>query len=506
MVYDATVPMEEVKRCILCHEASCSENCPKGAEPAQLIRSLYFHNEIGAASRIARENPCIDCSAPCEKACRLLDAPIKIRTILSALSEDQKQMEQLPLEPADLSCKFCGIRLENPFLLSSSVVASSYEMIARAFEMGWAGAAYKTLCDFIPREASPRFAVLRGDGKSFYGFKNIEQLSCNDMKKDLEIIARLKHDFPNKVIFASIMGRNEDEWTSLARRCEEAGADLIECNFSCPNMEQGGLGVDIGQSPELVAKYTAAARRGCSIPILAKLTPNVADMTPMAIAAIQNGADGLAAINTIKSIMGMNLDTYAAEPSVRGLSGVGGYSGKAVKPIALRFIWEMAAHPALKNVPITGMGGIETWEDAVDFLVLGAQNVQITTAVMQYGYRIIDDLLDGLSCYMGEKSITRVADLVGMGVDNVIALDELERGSIRYPKFLRKHCIGCGRCYLACRDGGHNAIEMKEDKPILRVQSCVGCQLCVAVCPNGAISGSSRRRPAPLERGAAETS
>lgn len=234
---------------------------------------------------------------------------------------------------------------------------------------------------YSPGGLPPRYSALSGE-HCFYGFKNIEQLSCDSLEEDLDIIRRLKLDYPGKVIIASIMGRDEGEWARLARLTEQAGADMVECNFSCPNMEQDGLGADVGQSPEAVERYTAAARRGCSIPLLAKLTPNVGDMRPMARAARRGGADGLAVINTVKSIMGMNLDTYATSPSVKGLSGVGGYSGKAVKPIALRFIWELASDSQWPIPPISGMGGIETWRDAVEFLLLGADHVQITTAVM----------------------------------------------------------------------------------------------------------------------------
>lgn len=278
---------------------------------------------------------------------------------------------------------------------------------------------------------------------------------------------------------------------SAARLCAEAGADFIECNFSCPNLEQGGLGSDVGQDADLVRRCTAAAKAGCSIPVLAKLTPNVGDMVPIALAAKAGGADGLAVINTVKSIMDMNLDTYASAPSVRGLSGVGGYSGKAVKPIALRFVWELAGAPSL-HLPISGMGGIETWRDAAEFLLLGAGCLQVTTAVMQYGYRIIDDLVDGLSAYLAEKGLRHVEDLVGLGVGNVTGLDNLERGSIQYPRFERGRCVGCGRCALSCRDGGHSAIELRGGRPILKAKACVGCHLCVAVCPMGAIRPGKR--------------
>lgn len=493
MVFHVSVPKHEVLRCLLCHDAPCTKNCPHSIAPDSLLRSLRFENEIAAAERMPQLDCCAGCDAPCENACLLPERPVAIKAVLTALHQDKQHMEPLPSEAPNLSCTFCGVRLENPFLLSSSVVASSYEMLARAFRFGWAGAAYKTLCNFIPREASPRFSVVRNEETSFYGFKNIEQLSCNSLEEDLRIIARLKQEFPHKVIFASIMGRDEEEWTRLASRCQDAGADLVECNFSCPNMEQRGLGSEIGQNPDQVERLTAAARRGCTIPILAKLTPNVGDMIPAAQAALRGGADGLSAINTIKSIMGTSLDTYATSPSVRGLSGVGGYSGRAVKPIALRFVWELASHPALNGVPISGVGGIESWRDATEFLLLGAQNVQITTAVMQYGYRIIDDLLSGLSCYLREKGLHSVKELIGLGIASVAPLSALERGSVQYPKFLRGSCLGCGRCYLSCRDGGHDAIVLTGGHAALNPKRCVGCHLCVAVCPAGAISGQGKR-------------
>ena len=492
MIFQSVLSSEETGRCLLCHDAPCTRACPHGLDPAGLIRSIRFDNEIGAAGRLPAALPCADCASPCEAACLRREYPVRIRRVCEALADDRTRMEDVGGAAVDLSCTFCGVKLENPFLLSSSVVASTYEKMARAFDLGWAGACFKTICSFIPREASPRYSALSGGG-SFYGFKNIEQLSSNSLEEDLDIIRRLKDDYPGKVIIASIMGRDEAEWTELARLVQQAGADMVECNFSCPNMEEGGLGVDIGQSPEAVAKFTAAARRGCTIPLLAKLTPNVGDMTPMAIAAVKSGADALAAINTVKSIMGMNLDTYATSPSVRGLSGVGGYSGRAVKPIALRFIWELASCPQLRGVPISGMGGIDTWRDAVEFLLLGANHVQITTSVMQYGYRIIDDLLEGLTLYLREKALTRVSDLEGLGVQNVAALEELERTSILLPRFDRNRCVGCGRCYLSCRDGGHEALTMKNGRPVLDPRSCVGCHLCVLVCPEQAISGYGKR-------------
>lgn len=492
MIWNATYPRGELDRCLICHDAPCTRACPRQLDPARQLRSARFDNAMGAALRLAGAGCPDDCAAPCERACVLAPQPVAIKRICTALGRDAAQLGDLGDAPVELECEFCGVRLVNPFLLSSSVVASDYERIARAFEMGWAGACYKTLCNFIPREASPRYSALSGE-REFYGFKNIEQLSGNPLDEDLAIIARLKRDYPGRAIIASIMGRDDAEWEQLARLAQQAGADMIECNFSCPNMEQDGLGVDVGQSPEAVARYTAAARRGCTVPLLAKLTPNVADMTPMARAAVRSGADGLAAINTVKSIMGMNLDTYATSPQVRGLSGVGGYSGRAVKPIGLRFIWELAACPELAGVPLAGMGGIETWRDAVEYMLLGAGHVQVTTAVMQFGYRIIDDLRQGLTLYLREKALRRPGELVGLAVQNVKALDELERGSVLLPRFDRRRCVGCGRCHVSCRDGGHNALELRDGRPVLRPRLCVGCHLCVLVCPMHAISGFGRR-------------
>ncbi|MBQ6866655.1 MAG: NAD-dependent dihydropyrimidine dehydrogenase subunit PreA, partial [Clostridia bacterium] len=389
----------------------------------------------------------------------------------------------------------CGIPLESPFLLSSSVVASTYDMCARAFEAGWAGAAFKTICSFDIHEASPRFSAITGDNGTIVGFKNVEQLSDHSVAENMEIFRRLKQDFPTKFILASIMGQNEAEWEELSRLCEENGADAIELNFSCPNMMDDGLGSDIGQVPELVERFTAAARRGTSIPILAKLTPNVAAMSPAAEAARRGGADGIAAINTIKSIIGVSPHTYVSAPAVRGMSAVGGYSGNAVKPIALRFIAELGKNPKLQGLHVSAMGGIETWRDALEFIHLGAGSIQVTTAVMQYGYRIIEDLKAGLAYYLAEKGFGSVKEARGLALDSISdTTDVLERDTVVFPKFHREKCIGCGRCVVSCADGGHQAIRLDGDRrPILDGKKCVGCHLCVLVCPQRAISSSRKR-------------
>ncbi len=486
----------EMLNCVLCNDAPCDKACPLKLEPSRQLRSIWFANDGGAALRLAAECSCAECLAPCEDAC-LRSGLVPIKKLLSRLTMEvfpKLPLERMPEENI-LCTELCGVPLENPFLLSSSVVASNYDMCARAFEAGWAGAAFKTICTLDIHEASPRFSAIKGAGGTFMGFKNIEQLSDHSVPENMEVFRRLKKEYPTKFILASIMGQNEKEWEELSRTCEENGADAIELNFSCPNMMEGGLGSDIGQVPDLVERFTAAARKGTKLPILAKLTPNVAEMSPAAEAAKRGGADGLAAINTIKSVMEIDLDTYVSSPNVHGKSAVGGYSGRAVKPIALRFIAELAQNPKLSGMHISGMGGIETWRDALEFMLLGAGSVQVTTSVMQYGYRIIEDLKSGLACFLTEKGCQHVEDIRGRALANVsYTTDSLERDSIVYPKFDRKKCMGCGRCEISCADGGHQAIHLNAMRqPVLDGKRCVGCHLCVLVCPEGAIWGTGKR-------------
>ena len=494
-MFERKIMRSDMLRCALCADAPCSAACAK-LDPAGLLRSIWFNVENAAAARMTDSNPCIDCPAPCEAAC-VRPHQVPIRELITRLHADVRPQLDIPL-PEDegrLQTELCGVTLENPFLLSSSVVASTYDMCSRAFEAGWAGVCFKTICSFDIHEASPRFSAITGDNGSIIGFKNIEQLSDHSVAENMEIFRRLKENYPTKFILASIMGENDADWERLARLCEENGADAIELNFSCPNMAEGGLGSDIGQVPELVERFTAAARRGAKIPILAKLTPNVATMSPAAEAALRGGANGIAAINTIKSIIGVNPHTYVSSPAVHGMSAVGGYSGNAVKPIALRFIAEMGHNPALKDMHLSAMGGVESWSDALEYIMMGAGSIQVTTAVMQYGYRIIDDLKSGLNLYLTEKGLDSVAQVKGVGLDCVSdTTDVLERDTIVYPRFNAKKCIGCGRCVISCADGGHQAISLTEDrKPRMDAKKCVGCHLCVLVCPQKAITSSGRR-------------
>ncbi len=489
------ISRSDMIQCALCADAPCTAACME-MDPASLLRNIWFENEQVAVSRLPESNPCLTCRAPCERHC-VRPSEVQIRELINRLYYQVKPLceTQLPSDESRLACDFCGIPLENPFLLASSVVASTYDMCARAFEAGWAGAAFKTICSMDIKEVSPRFSAISGGDGSIMGFKNIEQLSDQSVDENMEIIRKLKKKYPSKFILASIMGKDEAEWGELARLCEKNGADAVELNFSCPNMAEGGLGSDIGQVPELVERFTRAAKKACGIPVLAKLTPNVAEMSSAAEAAKRGGADGISAINTIKSVMDLNVHTYVASPAVHGRSSFGGYSGNAVRPIALRFISELAQNKALKGMHISGMGGIETWNDALEFILLGSGTVQVATAVMQYGYRIIDDLKAGLNLYLTEKGFSSVKEAIGLGLDSLSeSTDVLERDTIVYPSIDPARCIGCGRCTISCADGGHSALKLDENRrPVLNGRRCVGCHLCRLVCPQGAITPGVKR-------------
>ena len=493
LMYNDISIIEEASGCLLCNNAPCTKACPYGLEVDTIIRSIRFENYAGAAAKIPENVPCVVCKTKeCMKAClkQKINRPVDIdEIIINAFIYKKEKLEEV-----DLSINFCGIKCENPFFLSSSVVGSNYEMVAKAFDMGWAGVAFKTIGTFVPNEVSPRFDALRKEAVPFIGFENIEQISDHTLEENVQFLKQLKEDYPTKIIVASIMGQNEDEWTYLAQLMSEAGADIIECNFSCPHMAANGLGSDVGQNPELVAAYTRAVRKGTDIPVLAKMTPNIGNMEIPAIAAINAGADGIAAINTIKSIININLDSFVSAPEVKGKTSVGGYSGKAVKPIALRFIHSMKNCNELKDIPVSGMGGIETWRDAAEFMALGCENIQVTTSVMQYGYRVIDDMLEGMKYYLSSHGYKSIKEIVGKALPQIVPAEKLDRDSICMPKFDRSKCLGCGRCYLSCYDGGHQALSQHQatGKPVLIADKCVGCHLCVTVCPVKAISQGTR--------------
>ena len=384
----------------------------------------------------------------------------------------------------DLSIEFLGVKCENPFFLSSSPVCSNYEMIKKAFEAGWGGVYYKTLGIFIPDECSPRFDISSKESTVWTGFKNMEQISDKPLELNLEYIKRLKEEFPTKVMAVSIMGSNEEEWRILAKKVTEAGADIIECNFSCPQMTSHAMGSDVGQNPELVEQYTRAVVESTHLPVVAKMTPNIGNMEVPAMAAVKGGAKGIAAINTIKAITNIDVENMTAMPVVNAKSSISGYSGAAVKPIALRFITQLKQHPELKDIPITGIGGIETWKDVVEFLLVGSANLQVTTSVMQYGYRIVEDMISGLSHFMDDYGFEKLEDMIGLALPNIVPAEDLDRSFKIIPSIDEDKCVGCGRCYVSCFDAAHQAIDWDKDnrKQIIN-DNCVGCHLCLNVCP-----------------------
>ena len=478
---------EEASRCLLCVDAPCSKQCKKG-DPARAIRAIRFGNEALAGRWVAE---CNDQELEAaERACIHYDRPIRIKELLRSVGYETTAADTAP----SLSIDFCGIRCENPFFLASSAVCTNYEMVARAFDAGWAGVFYKTICLQDIREVSPRFDAMHNDGTSdFFGFRNMEQLSENPASVDFDILRRLKQDYPTKVVVASIMGQTEEEWIELAKMAEEAGVDAVELNFSCPQMRLAGMGSDVGQNPELVLFYTAYVKRTVKIPVIPKMTPNITHMRMPALGAYFAGADAISAINTVKSV------TMSPEAAVNGKLTISGYSGPAVKPIALRFIYQLASHKVFdgshgKRIELSGIGGIETWKDALEFIQLGCGNVQVCTAVMEYGYRIIDDLKMGLQTYMAERQISRLQELVGEQLPNFVMPSDLDRDTKVYPKIDRERCIGCGRCYISCRDGGHQAIafDAEAHQPRIIGTKCVGCHLCRLVCPTGAIGLTKR--------------
>lgn len=486
--------LDQAGRCLLCYNSPCSKAC-KSIDTGKAIRSYYFKNTQGASLQLAGTPNCASCTTQaCRKVCLRgrVDNPIDIPFLISHIGQSQTASVSSSGSEPSLEIEFCGFRCENPFVLASSVITSTYDMCASALRAGWGGVATKTISYHKSREVSPRFDVSYKSAGHFGGFRNLEQLSEHPVERDFEWVKRLKRDFPSKLIIVSIMGSNEAEWQELARLTTQSGADIIECNFSCPQMTQGGMGSDMGQNSHLVRQYTKATRRGSTLPIIAKLTPNLSAPDEFVKAAIEGGADGIAGINTIKSLT--NVDFQSADNAgIFGKTAVSGYSGRAVRPIALRFMHDTALILPPAQHTMSGMGGIETWRDAMDFIMIGCANVQVCTAVMEYGQRIIEDLTEGMQLFLKSRGLTSLNSLVGSALERIVAPADLDRQSIVYPQFNKTTCIGCNRCFVSCTDGGHQAIALTNGRlPMLIEHKCVGCHLCRLVCPVGSITQRER--------------
>lgn len=461
--------------CYLCNDAPCAKVC-KHLDLDRILLGVRLKNERYIASILPKTNPCLKCKGDCEKSCLCLNK-VNIKDLIKALYELKKECPTIKLDPKKIAVDFFGKKIDNPFMLSSSCVSASYEQCVNAFKAGWSGVCYKTLTYSDIHETSPRFAAIKNRDNTIAAFKNIEQLSTHSVKENLAIFRKLKKQFPNKIIIASIMGRNEKEWAKLAHECELAGADAIELNLSCPNMNDKKLGSSIGQVPSLIEKYTKAVKKAVKIPVLSKLTPNVQEIIIGALAAKKGHTDGVTAINTVKSLI---------DPKTNNIkfAAIGGLSGNAVRPLALKAISEIKQNKNTKDLYISATGGCETFLDAINFFALGANSIQITTAIMEYGYRIIDDLKNGLLYYMQTNGIKNLDELIGSELNKVVTLQQCPRDIVNFPQFDYAKCVGCGRCYISCRDGGHDAITLTKDKkPILNAKKCVGCHLCKIVCP-----------------------
>jgi len=394
------------------------------------------------------------------------------------------------MKKPNLAVDFCGVRFPNPFVLAAAPPTDDAEMIARGFEAGWAGAVVKTLgLEHVEVNlVSPMMVGLDYEDKKLVALQNIDLISDRDIREVLPEVRELKKSYPDRIVIVSIMASTEAEWKEITRRVQEAGADMIECSFSCPHgMPERGMGSAVGQNAELTYERAKWVAEAAEIPVLIKLTPNVTDMRPVAEKVKEAGAEGVTAINTVKGLIGFDLDTMAPIPSVEGYSTEGGISGPAIKPIALRFVADVARDV---GIPVAGVGGVVTWKDAVEFLLAGAGIVAVCTAVMRYGYDIIEELNEGLLLYLEDKGLTSPMDLVGKGLPKIVGHGELSRDSKVLAAVDEDTCIGCGACVIACRDGGHQAIEFAgpdagEDARIPKVgdEKCIGCGFCRTVCP-----------------------
>ena len=390
---------------------------------------------------------------------------------------------------ADLTTEFLGIKSPNPFWLASAPPTDKEYNVRRAYEAGWGGVVWKTLGSEGPPVVNvngPRYGAIYGADRRLLGLNNIELITDRPLQTNLEEITRVKKDYPDRALIVSIMVPCEEQaWKDILPLVEETGADGIELNFGCPHgMAERGMGSAVGQVPEYIQMVTEWCKKYYSKPVIVKLTPNITDVRFPARAANAGGADAVSLINTINSITSVDLDMMAPQPTIGGKGTHGGYCGPAVKPIAMNMVAEIARDPETRGLPISGIGGVTTWRDAAEFMALGAGNVQVCTAAMTYGFKVVQEMISGLSQWMDEKGYQSTADFIGSAVPNVTDWQYLDLNYVTKAKIDQDACIKCGRCYIACEDTSHQAILMKEGR-VFEVDDseCVACNLCVDVCP-----------------------
>lgn len=389
---------------------------------------------------------------------------------------------------ANLSAEFIGIKSPNPFWLASAPPTDKEYNVRRAFEAGWGGVVWKTLGldPNIVNVNGPRYGAVWGPDRSLIGINNIELITDRPLEVNLREIKAVKRDYPDRAVVVSLMVPCEESpWKFILEKVEDTGADGVELNFGCPHgMSERGMGSAVGQVPDYIEMVVKWVKQNTRMPVIVKLTPNITDVRYPARAAKAGGADAVSLINTVSSITSVNLDTFSPEPSIDGKGSHGGYCGPAVKPIALNMVAEIARDSETQDIPISGIGGVTTWRDAAEFLALGAGNVQVCTAAMVYGFKIVSELVSGLSQWMDSKGFGSVDDFVGRAVPNVTDWQYLNLNYVAKARINQETCIGCGRCYAACEDTSHQAIAMKPGRKFEVIDSeCVACNLCVNVCP-----------------------
>jgi len=404
---------------------------------------------------------------------------------------------------ADLSIDCAGIKSPNPFWLASAPPSNSGYQVMRAFEQGWGGAVWKTIGPPVMNTVN-RYGALDLGGQKIAGINNIELISDRPIEDNLREIAEVKRRFPDRAVIVSLMVESTREaWHDIVKRAEDTGCDGLELNFGCPHgMSERGMGSAVGQVPEYSCMITEWVKEAATIPVLVKLSPNITNILGPARAAVQGGGDGVSLINTINSIMGVDLDTFELTPSVAGKGGHGGLAGPIVKPIALHMVSQIAADAECKGIPISGIGGVATWRDAAEFMALGASSVQVCTSVMHYGFRVIDDLCDGLSNWLDAKGIGSAREIVGRSLPRISDFGDLDLTYKTVAHINPDRCIHCNMCYIACEDGAHQCIDLAPTgeagrrylQPTVRASDCVGCDLCSLVCP---VQDCITMQPAP---------
>ena len=390
---------------------------------------------------------------------------------------------------ADLTTEFLGIKSPNPFWLASAPPTDKEYNVRRAFEAGWGGVVWKTLGEEGPPVVNvngPRYGAIWGADRRLLGLNNIELITDRPLEVNLEEITRVKKDYPDHAIIVSLMVPCEEQaWKDILPKVEATGADGIELNFGCPHgMAERGMGSAVGQVPEYIQMVTEWCKKYYSKPVIVKLTPNITDIRQPARAAKNGGADAVSLINTINSIVSVDLDIMAPNPTIGDKGTHGGYCGPAVKPIAMNMVAEIARDPETHGLPISAIGGVTTWRDAAEFISLGAGNVQVCTAAMTYGFKVVEEMISGLSQWMDEKGHASIADFMGQAVPNVTDWQYLNLNYVAKAVINQDDCISCGRCFAACEDTSHQAIEMSDDRVFtVKNDECVACNLCVNVCP-----------------------